>query len=630
MQIVVESMRAVEAARAAGLEGCFEWYTLTPMVVERLTEAGANVRWFDGLLEAGVSDAIGIAAYGVVDKLTPHLRRLRDTGGIVAAEKFAAMPLQRIITTLLYKQALLSALAGRHGPAIVVVGDTNLTMTGALELDRFDTLFSVLASRDATAWQLIHCEKPARKLLRSTHNELPFPQRVLSLINFSPGNISHRLLHFSRKSIGIERHGTVHILRENDLIREMLPWFFIKGIKIQYEAPLQHDSNAQESPSGLPGVDVLSDTMDQSLREQGLRIPTMPSATVVADLLHEASLQWQASAEAAQQRIDSWLSDGRVHILLSNTLSSPGQYALAELGNECGVPVVIADHNTTIGLSRFHEPMIPYSEAAHSDIYLTSSMNTTRFYEGHTASAGRSCTVGIAKSIRERGRHYIQRFLIRRFLRAGNERVVLYLTRACQNNLRALPYSQEDSEIHELEKTMVREVMPEVRGVPVIKFYNTKRHLDPSPFIEELRGHPRIITLQAGDFRYLRVGVDAIIVQSPFSTLGWAMGSNVPVFYLEEPQLGIVPELRDLFAASVFHFSSNEPGWTRRLLDTINRDDDEIRDEWNAMAQNRQTFLDECIFGPSHAGRNAVQVILESMKAGVSKRSTTNSRVTPQ
>ncbi|MDY7001741.1 MAG: hypothetical protein SVS15_08170, partial [Thermodesulfobacteriota bacterium] len=613
MHVLIESMSGFKAALQAGRGRDDSWSTTSALVAETLGREGFSVGWLDDFLAPGVPDAVGFAALDAVAALGPLFEDAGRRQGLPEAIHYAAMPLQRTLSSLMYKQAVLAAWRAKTDGQRLVVGNPVLTPPrgGSLGVDRFDTLLAVFAAKEPDLEVLA---EPAsdHSALYDEIDRMPLADRLLSLSDISLSQLVYRALRYlgRGKTLRLGSKGpVVRVFKENELVREVLPRLLFNGAGVRIEPPLSGQKPEDSPLPGLPGEDDVAKAVAQAAHARGLDQDFGLAAGVAAERLAHASRYWRPYFGAAQKRVESW-GGAEGQVLVLSVVSGNVSVALASAARQAGIPVFVVEHGASAGLSRFHEPLRPFSEVSRADVFLACSPNAVRFNDEDETLRGKSVAVGLARQIRRAPGPLWRAAHRKRLAAGGSGRVVMYLTRACQNNLRFLPFSPEDRDVHAVERVMVLEVMPFVRGVPVIKFYNTRRHPDGHPFTGPFKAGPPVVTRQAGDFRFLRAGVDAIVMQSPMSTLGWALGTDRPLFYLEQPELEILPRVRGLFSESVFLFSTREPDWGKRLLESLNRPDGEISADWDSRAKARKEFSRECVFGPENPGRNAAQAIL--------------------
>ncbi|MBW1716857.1 MAG: hypothetical protein JRJ77_13700 [Deltaproteobacteria bacterium] len=628
MHILIESLSGFNRAKEAGFGRASSWYTSSPMVIEMLSAKGYPVYWLETFLEKGLPDRIGYAAFDAVHALKPHLERIGKENDLPGLIHFVASPLQRVFCSLVYKQAVLQAwlhqTKGRH----IVVGDPTLSpsVNGNIALDRFDTLFALLAAQMVKPnVELLEMKLGERGHLYREIDRMIFMDRIFSIADFSLSQLAYRMVKYlaGKRGIGTRKGRIlVRVIKDNELIREMVPYIMLKGGGIKFEKPVRIQSPEERPLDGFDREPIVEDALQRAMEKAQVSGDFKAVGSMAADRLRWVSRYWRPFFQAAEKRVTEWLAEDRPQIILSNTISGPGQVGLALAARSAGIPVCVVEHGVSAGLSYFHKPLRPFSEASICDLYLACSANTVEFNDGEPVLKGKSVAVGLARQVRKVPLRVPQRFVVRRKLRVRgkDQRVVIYLTRACQNNMRFLPHSPEDRDVHRIEKIMVDEVMPRVRGVPVIKFYNTRRHWDEHPLVGLFRASEPVRTIKTGDFRFLRAGIDIIILQSPLSTLGWALGTGRPIFYLEQPELKLLPHAKRALSSSLFMFSTEMKDWPERLLSALNRPDEDILREWKNKEKARNFFLRQFVFGPPEAGRRATEVIMEKANFFFSKR----------
>ena len=616
MNILVESVAGILAAQKLRGDDKGLWHTSSPLAFEHLAHRGESVRWLDELIPTGTADAIGYAAFEVVRQLGSDLERAALCAGIQGVKHFIAMPLQRLVAVLAYKEMVLESwLRLTPGPH-VVVGDPLLTPVkrSDISVDRFDTLFAVLA--ETRGLEIIFAPVDGRDELRREIDKVTLHDRVLSLLDLSSSQAVFRILKYvldSGRVVGRRSGPLVRILSDNELIREILPSILVRGCAVRLEPPLAiEEATPANVVFGLPDEHAIAHAWQRASAMHGIKGGSDDVHRIVAQRLAESSRHWLSAQMAAKRRVKDWLRERRPQVLLSNTVSGVATVSLVLEASRVNIPLVVAEHGVSAGLSRYHEPVRPYSEVALAHRYLTTNPNSTNFFDEDRTLNGKSVTVGMPNQVRSIPLRPLQGSMTRRKLGARKEdRVVIYLASAIQNNLRFLPFSPSDRDVYLLEKAMAVRLLPKVRGIPVIKLYNTRREVDADPLTsEQFRPPTRVRVLQAGDFRYLRAGADIIILQSPMSTLGWAFGSGKPIFFLEVAGRPLRADVRDALRDSVFWHDTTATGWEENFLDQINRPDREILAAWEGKRLARESFLIQYIFGPEDASRRCAEAIL--------------------
>ena len=417
MDVLVESAAGLEAALATGRAEGARWRSNSPLAMERMRASGLDAAWPEDLLPPGLPDRLGFAALDAANRLLPALERASEAAGIPSAEH-AVLPLQRLLAALAYKEAVFEAwLAATPGPHLVV-GEPRLSPTRGMDLDFYDTMFAVLADRRGV--EILPLPVGDRAALRREIDQLTIHDRLLSFLDLGPAQVVHRWLLLARRGrvLGLPGGPLVRVLGDNDLVRELLPWVLARGGRLVNEPPVAPGETDAASLPGLPGAGEVADALAAACAGRGLDLRLEAAPVLAAERLAQASRWWRPAARAARERIGTWLAGGGPQALVANTISGPGGHFLAAEARQAGIPVIVAEHGVSAGLTCFHEPLRPYSEAKPCHIYLACSENTARFLDQEPGLAGRSLVVGLPARMRSVPLRGLQRLLTRRRLGA--------------------------------------------------------------------------------------------------------------------------------------------------------------------------------------------------------------------
>lgn len=620
-RVLIEAMSDAEAFLAAGSDGPVTWYSTSPMVVEALAAGGKTVYWADRLLPPDWPSKLGHACLNTVNRLEPDVNRVAGAMDWPHLAPVVLRQLFQLLTTLAFKRAVVEEMAKQEGP-VAVVGETKLSPVtqAGFDVGVFDTVFASVAKNAAVS---VHLRPPMN--VANLFKDIDRPvisDRILSWADVSADQLLYRLERylFSRLGIKVNRRGStrVIVLRSNEITREMLPGLLLRGATVMSAPKLPEIAPGLPAPK-LPDAERLTEILAGELDKCGVSVDASVPAEIAAERLSEFSRYWQSALTATQPIVSELIGDGRPTVLVSNTISGLAAHALTAQLRRGGVPCIVAQHGVSASLTRYHKAVRNYLEPASCDAFLVCAEKATKFFQAPNApqTLASVVTIGMARKTRKIPLARIQRLVSRRRIGASkDQRVVIYLARSIQNNLRKLPFFPEDHEVHSFQRAMADRVMPFVRGIPVIKLYSTRRYRDPDPMAGAFAAPAPVKTLKAGDFRYLRAGADVIILESPLSTLGWVMGTGKPVFYLAHPSLPLLPDAEAAMKEALFFFDISQPDWPERLVASLNRPDKEILAGWQAKAEARSLFLREYVFGPEHAGRNGAVAVIDAARIG--------------
>ena len=618
--ILLESLQDWQLAKSASFPDPVRIYTSSPMVVETLAKQGLDAKWADRLLPDAWPNSIGIAAGQATRRLQGEFNTAAKVLDWPDLWTMLALPLHSLLSSLVFKRAIverfLNEPAGRH----VIVGEGKLSSAknGSLHFDFFDTLFSVVLEENEAS--LLRTPRRDISWLHKQIDRPRFSDRLLSLADVSLGNILFRLHKFALRGriLRFGRSGPrALVIRDNETIREIYPSLLARGGAIEL-LPHFEPSERAEPFRSLPQAPGIAAVLTEELHKQSLDISTGIIANIVAERIEEASRYWGSVVGMARAAADSYSKQNRPTVILSNTLGPPVNQAFASFARKKQIPTVLAEHGVSAGLTLYHSFLDDWQEPAHADSYLaTATKPVEAFRQIDKLSSVKFKAIGLPKQARTVPLRAVQRGLVRRQLAAGpKDRVVIYLARSVQNNLRRLPYQPEDHEVHAHQRKMADQVMPRLRGVPVIKLYSTIRYRDADPMAVGFAAPSPVRTLKTGDFRYLRAAADLVILETPLSTLGWAMGARVPVVYLLQPSLPLTAAAQDALTRAVFTIDTSQMDWADKLVELVNQPDPTIAEQWAAMAEGREDLLNDWIFGPEHAGRNGAAAVVAAARSG--------------
>ncbi len=599
---LVECMDDTDRVRAAA-DGQIVWHTTAPMVAEVMQARGEKIVWADDALPVGWSSAIGLACRDAAFDLEPRFAAIAAELGSPGLRPLLCRSVASLLSLLTFKQAVIEAFARADGRKIVV-GVPQLTPAGAgIEVATFDTLFRVLA--DGLDVETVDAPDRDTSALERDFDRGLLSDRLLSLLDLSPGQRLWRRMRLHPHTVlGPKRSsGRVYVARNNEAIREMLPHLIEADCSIALLPTPKLGAPGEPEPAAPNALD-LQQALEAALAERGVAVQTKRLAQIAAERLRSVSRRWRSTMRLAADAAERLAGNGPT-VIVTNTVSGLPLTMLTDQAAARGVPTVVVEHGVSAGLSRFHEVLRRWAEPAHGSVYLACAPRAVSFFREEPAlDPVRFEVIGLPAQTRHVPLRRLQRIVARRRLGAWpGQRVVVYLGRSVQNNTRKIAHSPEDAHLHRIQRTIADEVLPRVHGVPVMKLYSTRRYIDGDPLLEGFAPPQPVRTLKAGDFRFLRAAADVILLETPLSTLGWALGAGVPVFFLADPMTPLRPGAREALSRALFFFDLTQPDWADAVVAALNQDLAEIGRQWAAKAAARETLLRDWVFGPGDAGR---------------------------
>jgi len=289
--ILVESLEDWDFAISAGLAEPHSVFTTSPMVIETLRTRGVTVSWADRLVPADWPEAIGLASGRAVRNMKGDFQDIAQAARLPELWSSLAMPLHNILSTLLFKRAVLERFLQVTADNHVIVGEKQLSPVGpgSFGIGFFDTAFA--AVRGENEGRIL--ATPVRDV-SGLYGDIDRPtltDRVLSLADLSLGQLLFRLHLFlyAGRRIRLRRGGPeVIVLRDNEAIREMYPWLLKRGCAIRILGNLGKVERGKPTPPALKSERLVS-LLQHSLANGPVDIDASPVAMIVADRLAEFS-----------------------------------------------------------------------------------------------------------------------------------------------------------------------------------------------------------------------------------------------------------------------------------------------------------------------------------------------------
>jgi hypothetical protein len=426
-----------------------------------------------------------------------------------------------------------------------------------------------------------------------------------------------------RLGIGDGRNAArrIVVVGENEALRETLPWLRRSGFGLSRAArvaPIVRDAAAAVPVPERQ--DRLAARVSELVVEQDLPFDATEMAAIarVAAVHLDAGLSWlAANARSIGAGLDRLFADGSEPVLLANGFVGPlGAVTYAECRRR-GVRAVAFEHGVTKGISSLAESRAEASEGNHTDVLLACAPNAARSFGARIVRGElRFEAIGLPDQTRRLLRPALQRLLARRRLRLSmRERVAMHVsTWPYHANHRSGPGVASETATFERDRLLLQDVYARLDYTTVFKQYPTQR-FPFEPTYNALFGNPgRVVYAKDEDFRYIRAAADVLVTGNPTSTLGWCVGTGVPMIWLESRVVTplIDDEMRARFGAAFPTVDMDATGWIDVLLARLAAPQRELEDEWNAKAAARMSLFSDAVAGPpGPTGRRAAAIIEE-------------------
>lgn len=407
-------------------------------------------------------------------------------------------------------------------------------------------------------------------------------------------------------------NGTVWLARENDLMKEAARNFVLGAAKKLIKLPMKPPKAQSENISDLqPLLEKIADNFSDNFGE----FFSYASRAKV-----EAEFRKLVSDVAAEYRFyrkwwNAYLSNAVClpDFVLTGFVASPYWVALAAECHLRGIKVISAQHGHSRGLSKKHSKnRLGIMEEVRSDILLSYDPASAEHAKRNPYGRAMVASAGLPRSYRAKHKKVLEGvgLLDYMYISVGQRSVV-------GSHMLGFP---SDRAFFNFEQKVLEEVFSSEDRTVLYKNYPSdglsERYLgrgyarskpnvhyyDGELLVHQLAGHAR-----------------ALICMGPTSTLGWALASGRPVFYLLPPGGMLeLPDFLELLRAAVFVVDLNEDeGSWENFRNTVYRDFDDILTEWNAKAPARDVFWSTymCIDGEKGV-RNTGKRLRAMMRSG--------------
>jgi hypothetical protein len=615
------------------------WHTTSPWLLERLPMLGEEVRSLEeGITQEEINEAgffCKALSHRIADLLDEQVGTLAHG---IRLGNVLLVRIRRGLFPLLYKGVLLDrwirevTTSGHPG---FIVGSAVHGSRG-LSLSRFGTFYTVLARLYDLPQGVRIAESPpaeedkaAERIKRVGTSRA---ERVLSILNFNPELLVFKMWKRFLQSRPVSMGGgkaapTIALLEDCELTEEIVMHLLWQGCEVRkFKRP--RGGREEKNQAGTPVISL--DRLRELFFTETPRFPSVATRVgasalavikVFSELLEqEVDLCWRV-LKGLDDRYDEILKAGNWRGgtglgILSNGLFSPGDKMMYSFARSKGIPVFVCEHGITSGLSSMTSLLQDEDPLQLSDAVFCYN-EVSRDYHSRKDNSRLKCLVTGMPKVNKRIRmRKAQRILARRMLGLPQkERVIVFVANLQFNNYIYSPGSCSDTFYHRFKRTVVYDILGQLRDPCLLKLYPTSRYPDPDPFDDLMTLPANVRSAQFFEYRYLRAVGDVILCDSPQSTLGWVWSAGVPLIFLDLPSNPLLKHAVEAFDEAVFRVDCSEPGWAGKVRALLERPHQELLALWREKQTARSRVTERYIMGPAgNAGRTAARFIVKEMK----------------
>jgi hypothetical protein len=206
-----------------------------------------------------------------------------------------------------------------------------------------------------------------------------------------------------------------------------------------------------------------------------------------------------------------------------------------------------------------------------------------------------------------------RRFARERLGLDAHEPVVMHVsTYLYSGNMRTAPYIPTETFVYEFDRKIIQDVYSQIRHKVVFKQYPSQRLPHEPDYDDAMSPRSGVVIAKNEDFRYIRAAADVIVTTTPTSTLGWCVGANIPIVWLDSRVVNplLDDSLREQFRDSFLTIDIDQDDWMDCLRELLDRDVVKIREDWMLKVEKRKVLLREAVIGPKGiVGRRAAATV---------------------
>lgn len=617
--IVVDTPTALRSHQAATNYKAADYVSDNPFLAKK-----ENLLCLERLLQPELVDRIGQISL----LLTKEINRVLSPK--VSLSDYKEISTERavriLVSSLLHRAAVLRAGLEILNPkkvGFVVHAPWGSGANHAFDIGRFCHPFPTLADEGFLGdipYESTFVAAPSEGAINDTGSK-----SLLARISVIPVDV---LLYMVRRRLdkllpSFDARKKIPVLGDSELLREISPQLRRRGwspihypgvsSKFRPASPVDlNDENLYEDISVVIRRFLSTSVSDVFSNVQMQAIEKVLCSRLVAGAPYFAGAI-KAGVEYAEK---IYLETEQPKFALTSAMSHAVCSAFHERAKSLGMQVILCEHGIAKGLAELSSATLSSSELSNCDVFLALTPQSGYFAE---KSSPVTKVVGTPRQVRRVVLPSIQRYLARSRLGLSLRDVAVFhvSTLPFYGNQRPGYRVGSESEIFDLEACFLERIYKNVNKKVLFKSYPTRRFPYHPTMVSMFPEIPNVRDVGMEDFRYLRTAADIIVTGTATSTLGWCMGSNVPVIWWYSRKIS--PVLADIlpeFEKSLICFNVDSPSFETNIQTFLKLPLADIRRIWDDKREFREKFLKTAIFGPDEdAGSVAAEYIDQIARA---------------
>ena len=462
-------------------------------------------------------------------------------------------------------------------------------------INRFASMYALIAERIPSLFEVTNIGRHQFRIpeIKNTNTSNP----ILRVSNLPIDVLWVKICRVYLKRLKSRSEKTIFVAGQNGLINEILSKSGSRFEYVEIYDRLQRIYDSSPSSTVIPEEQIKA-IFHESFRVSRDAIGLVGSfyqvfCDIAVEIMNHKIDKLITSTPPLIQEVRELKERYKATVVLSDGLYETSGIAISNALRKNSIQIISAEHGLTAGISKWRRSTINYTEANTSDVIMTyNKMSAKTFLSSRNKNL--QCIECGAPQDTKRIRNFrLQRIVSRGRLKVRSATVFYVSTNLLTNNNCFFPHYSPDHIRDRVETSLLDNVLSKVNKKVIYKYYPSQNYLyDDNPYAKRAREIPNIVVSEEEDFRYIRTAADVIVTSAPFSTLGWCVGLDKPMVYLDSPMFQ--PLENDLvskaFYECFFVFNIDLGGWEERLLEFLNKSFEEIESRWQEKSRYREQY----------------------------------------
>jgi len=462
-------------------------------------------------------------------------------------------------------------------------------------INRLASIYALIAERMPVVFEVRNVGKHQFKISQIKNTSISNPILRFSNLPIEVLWVKISRLYLKRLKSGSGK--TIFVAGQNGLINEILSK---SGSRFEYVEIYDRLRRIYDS---APSIKIVSEDEIKAIFHESFSVGRdsiglndafyQVFCDIAVEIINHKVNKLINSAPLLVQEVRELKERYKASVILSDGLYEIPGIAISNALRKNSIQIISAEHGLTAGISKWRRSTINYAEPNTCDIIMTyNKMSTATFLS--SSNKNLNCVeCGAPQETKKLRNYHLQRIVSRKRLKAQSVTVFYVSTNLLTNNNCFFPHYSPDHIRDRVETSLLNNVLSNVNKKVIYKYYPSQNYLyEDNPYAKRAKEIPNIVVSEEEDFRYIRTAADVIVTSAPFSTLGWCVGLDKPMVYLDSPMFQ--PLDNDLvskaFHECFFVFNIDLGGWEERLLEFLNKSFEEIESRWQDKSCYREQY----------------------------------------